>query len=55
MWLGSSAIVLIRCARGPEFEFRSGHVLFSPVTFGGSLCVRARTASSKGTVSSVPA
>ena len=29
--------------------------LFSPVTFGGSVWVRARAASSKWTVSSVPA
>ena len=50
------ARVLAWSARGPGFEFRSGHVLFfSPVTFGGSVWVRARAASSKGTVSSVPA
>ena len=44
--------VLARSARGPGFESRSGHVLFP---FGGSVWVRARDASSKGTVSSVPA
>ena len=57
MWLGSSVVrVLARYARGPGFESRSGHVLFtSPVTFGGSVWVRAWAASSKGTVSSVPA
>ena len=57
VWLGSSVVrVLARYARGPGFESRSGHVLFSsPVTFGGSVWVRAQAASSKGTVSSVPA
>ena len=31
MWLGSSVVrVLARSARGPGFEFRSGHVLFPP-------------------------
>ena len=37
MRLGSSVVrVLARSARGPGFESRSGHVLFSsPVTFGG--------------------
>ena len=56
MWLGSSVVrVLARYARDPGFESRSGYVLFfsSPVTFGGSVWVRARAASSKGTVSSV--
>ena len=55
--LGSSvARVLARYARGPGFESQSGHVLFAfPVTFGVSVWVRARAASSKGTVSSVPA
>ena len=57
VWLGSSLVrVLARYATGPGFESRSGHVLFSSsVTFGGSVWVRARAASSKGTVSSVPA
>ena len=58
MWLGSSVVrVLARYARGPGFESRSGHVLFSsPVTFGGSVWgVLARAASSKETDSSVPA
>ena len=57
MWLCSSVVrVLARYARGPGFESRSGCVLFSsPVTFGGSVWVRARAASSKETDSSVPA
>ena len=47
--------VLARFARGPRLESRSGLVLHPhsfPVTFGGSVWVRARTASCKGTVSS---
>ena len=57
MWPDSSEVrVLARSARGPGFESPSGRVLFSsPVTFGGSVWVRARAASRKGTVSSVPA
>ena len=50
--------VLERYARGLGFEFWSGRVFSSPVTFGGtcgSVWIRAQTASSKGTVSSVPA
>ena len=39
--------------RGPGFESRSGHVLSSPVTHRGSVWVRARATSSKGTVLSV--
>ena len=36
MWLGISVIkVLARCARGPGFESRSGHVLVPLVTFDG--------------------
>ena len=56
-WLGSSVVrVLARYARGPAFEFRSGHVLFPPVWhLVASVGVHARAASSKGTVSSVPA
>ena len=43
--------VLARYARGPRFESQSGLVLpASPVTSGGSVWVRARIASSKGTV-----
>ena len=49
------ARVLAQYARGPGFVSRWGHVLFLPVTFGGSLWVCARAASSKDTVSSVPA
>ena len=49
VWLGSSVVrVLARSARGPGFESRSGHVSFTPVTFGGSVWVCARAASSKG-------
>ena len=50
--------MLARFARGPRFESRSGLVLLPhpstppPVTFGGSVWVRAQTASSKGIVSS---
>ena len=40
--------VLAQSARGPGFKSRSGPVLFPPVTFGGSVWVRARAASSKG-------
>ena len=48
--------MLARFARSPKFESRSGHVPVSySVTFDGSVCVRARAARSKGTVSSVPA
>ena len=48
--------MLVRYARGPGFESRSGHVLFSsPSIYGDSVCVRAHTVSSKGTVSSVSA
>ena len=39
---------MTRYFRGPGFESRSDHVLFSPVTLGGSVWVRARAASSKG-------
>ena len=50
MCLGSSVVrVLARYARGPGFAFSS------PVTFGCSVWVRARAASTKGSVSSVPA
>ena len=46
--------VLVRSTRGPGFEFRLGHVgSYSPVTFGGSVWVRAWDASSKWTVSLV--
>ena len=56
--------MLARFARGPGFESRErswirvpvGPCAFSsPVTFGGSVWVLARAASSKATVSSVPA
>ena len=52
MWLGSSVVkVLAWYARGPGFE----QCAFSaPVTFGDSVWICARAASSKGTVSSVP-
>ena len=57
MWLGILVVrVLTRSAIGPGFVSRSGYVLFSsPMTFGSSVWVRAQAASSKGTVSSVPA
>ena len=56
MWLSSSVVrVLAWSARGPGFESRLGHVLFPPVTFGGSVWVRARAVRSIETVSSVPA
>ena len=56
MWLCNSVVrVLAWYARGPGFESWSGHVLFPPVIFGGSVWVHALAASSKGTVSSVPA
>ena len=46
-------VVLTRFARGLRFKSRSGLILPpSPVAFGGSVWVRARTASSRGTVSS---
>ena len=57
VWPDSSVVkVLAGSARGPAFESRSGHVLFpSHGTFGGSVWVPARAASSKETVSLVPA
>ena len=57
VWLGSSVVkVLARFARGPGFESRSGRVLFPPLWhLVASVGVCARAASSKGTVSSVPA
>ena len=52
VWPDSSVVrVLAGSARGPGLESRSGHVLFSsPLTFGDSVCVHARAASSKGSV-----
>ena len=55
MWLGSSVVrVLARCARGPGFESRS-MCFFLPCDIWWPIWVHARAASSKGTVSSVPA
>ena len=56
MRIGSLVVrVLARSARGPWFESGSGHVLFLPYDIWWPVWVRARAASSKGTVSTVPA
>ena len=58
VWSGGHSVTGRPCGSVAQWSecSRSGHVLFpSPVTFSGSVWVRARAASCKGTVSSVPA
>ena len=56
VWLGSS---VVQCSHSKRdtLGLSPGLTTFfsAPVTFGGTVWVRARAASSKGTVSSVPA
>ena len=56
MWLGSSVVIVLTVCEKSWVRVPVGPYAFSsPVTFGGSVWVRTRAASSNGTVSSVPA